>query len=119
MVEDVSSPAELAKAYMGCRPTKAHPSASVVKNEMLSEDLSAYNSFLRPKLQSMSVIQKPASEIRASSNGFMTPRFRGRSAIYSMARTPYSRPQPTEVLKVCSGRFVIYRIFIQSFCACL
>jgi hypothetical protein len=33
-------------------------------------------------------------------NGFMTPRSRGKYAIYSMARTPYSRVQPASTLKV-------------------
>ena len=33
-------------------------------------------------------------------NGFVTPRSRGRSAIYNMARTPYSRVHPTATSKV-------------------
>ncbi|KAI6670032.1 hypothetical protein NL676_004917 [Syzygium grande] len=60
--EDVASPAELAKAYMGSRPSKVAPSS--------------------PRLGALD-------------NGYMTPRSRGRSAIYSMARTPYSRVLPT------------------------
>ena len=32
---------------------------------------------------------------------FVTPRPRGRSAIYSMARTPYARICPTSTLKGC------------------
>lgn len=34
-------------------------------------------------------------------NGFATPKSHGRSAIYSMARTPYSRIRQTDVQKVC------------------
>lgn len=37
----------------------------------------------------------------ARENGYITPRSRGRSAIYSMARTPYSRIHPTNPSKVC------------------
>ncbi|XP_021714723.1 nuclear pore complex protein NUP1-like isoform X1 [Chenopodium quinoa] len=97
VLEDVvASPAELAKAYMGSRPTRASPS-------MPREGLSAsYNPFFKPKSPSKSLIQKPANEIGAAANGFMTPRYRGRSAIYSMARTPYSRPHPTEVFKAAA-----------------
>lgn len=101
VLEDVvASPAELAKAYMGSRPVRSSPSGLGLQNEMPREDLSApYTPFMNPRSPAMSLIQKPASEIGASANGFMTPRFRGRSAIYSMARTPYSRHHPTEASK--------------------
>ncbi|KAL2930369.1 Nuclear pore complex protein NUP1 [Bienertia sinuspersici] len=96
----VASPAELAKAYMGSRPTKASPSMVGVQNEMSREDLSAlYNPFMKQKTPDMSLIQKPVNDVGTSANGFMTPRFRGRSAIYSMARTPYSKPQSTKEFK--------------------
>ncbi|XP_021747365.1 nuclear pore complex protein NUP1-like isoform X2 [Chenopodium quinoa] len=100
VLEDVvASPAELAKAYMGSRPTRASPSVP-------REDLSAsYNPFFQPKSPATSLIQKPANEIGAAANGFMTPRYRGRSAIYSMARTPYSRPHPTEVFKAAETSY--------------
>ena len=101
MVEDVASPAELAKAYMGSRSSRASPSISVLQNEILREDLSTpNNSFLQRQSQANSLIQKHTSDIGASSNGFMTPQLRRRSTIYSMASTPYSRPRPTQVFKV-------------------
>ncbi|XP_075512789.1 LOW QUALITY PROTEIN: uncharacterized protein LOC142548381 [Primulina tabacum] len=65
--DDLASPAELAKAYMGSRPSKMSPS-------MLGT--------------------RSLSEI-----GFVTPKSRGRLAIYSMARTPHSRVHPHSVQK--------------------
>lgn len=121
MVEDVvASPAELAKAYMGSRPTKASPSVLGPKSDMAREDLSApYNPFFKQKSPAVSVIQRPTSEIGASANGYMTPRYRGRSAIYSMGRTPYSRHHPTDIFKVCSGRSVVCRNLCIHISACL
>ncbi|XP_073142301.1 uncharacterized protein [Henckelia pumila] len=65
--DDLPSPAELAKAYMGSRPSKLSP--SMLGTRSLSE------------------------------NGFVTPESRGRLAIYSMARTPYSRNHPHSIQK--------------------
>ncbi|KNA22923.1 hypothetical protein SOVF_029560 [Spinacia oleracea] len=107
VVEDVvASPAELAKAYMGSRPTKASSSVLGPKSDMAREDLSApYNPFFKQKSPAVSVIQRPTSEIGASANGYMTPRYRGRSAIYSMGRTPYSRHHPTDIFKSAEMAF--------------
>ena len=48
-------------------------------------------------------LPKPAlpPPIGISENGFMTPRSRGMSTLYSMACTPYSRVNPTTTMKVC------------------
>lgn len=43
-----------------------------------------------------SVTTKPAGLVGVRANGFTTPRSRGRSAIYHMARTPYSRLRQTD-----------------------
>lgn len=40
-------------------------------------------------------------------NGFTTPKSRGRSAVYNMARTPYSRVRPTDFQKVRHFYFVL------------
>jgi len=50
----------------------------------------------------MSIVPRaPTGHTAIHENGFVTPRPRGRSAIYSMARTPYTRIYPTSTLKVC------------------
>ncbi|XP_073297558.1 uncharacterized protein [Primulina huaijiensis] len=65
--DDLTSPTELAKAYMGSRPSKISP--SMLGTRSLSE------------------------------NGFVTPKSRGRPAIYSMGRSPYSTVHPHSVQK--------------------
>ncbi|KAL9241948.1 hypothetical protein vseg_015999 [Gypsophila vaccaria] len=109
--DGIASPAEIAKAYMGSRPTKASPSMLHLQSQLPKGDLHLQNQLLKEDLlissnsasKSLSpvtsLVQKPVSDIRTSSNGFTTPRFRGRSAIYSMARTPYSRFHPVTTSK--------------------
>lgn len=43
-----------------------------------------------------SVTTKTAGLVGVRANGFTTPRSRGRSAIYNMARAPYSRIRQTD-----------------------
>ncbi|GJT14356.1 hypothetical protein Tco_0861398 [Tanacetum coccineum] len=84
--EEIASPAELAKTYMGSRPTKV----------ALRQDLVLYNNttgFL--KSPNTSISPKIANGSTGFENGFTTPRSRGRSAMYSMARTPYARSPST------------------------
>ncbi|XP_028086924.1 nuclear pore complex protein NUP1 isoform X3 [Camellia sinensis] len=98
--EDVATPAELAKAYMGGRPSKVSPSMLGLRSQPLREDANLLNNVpFRPQSPVMSLVPKPAVRVGVSENGFMTPRSRGRSAIYSMARTPYSRVNPTATQK--------------------
>ncbi|XP_043700526.1 nuclear pore complex protein NUP1-like isoform X2 [Telopea speciosissima] len=92
--EDIASPAELAKAYMGNRTSKVSPSTLGLHS--LREELPLPSNVPFPRKSSgMSLV--PRSSVRSagipgvSENGYQTPRSRGRSAIYSMARTPYSR----------------------------
>ncbi|KAA8539058.1 hypothetical protein F0562_025750 [Nyssa sinensis] len=89
--EDVASPAELAKAYMGSRPAKVSPSLLGLRSQVLREDRSLLNSEPFPPKSSPIMSQGPKSAVRVGvpENGLITPRSRGRSAIYSMARTPY------------------------------
>lgn len=100
--EDVASPAELAKAYMGSRPSKVSPSMLSLRGQAFREDSTLpSNISLHPKLPIMSIVPKSPAPVGVSENGFMIPRSRGRSALYSMARTPYSRVNPTTTIKVC------------------
>ncbi|XP_026427746.1 nuclear pore complex protein NUP1-like isoform X2 [Papaver somniferum] len=102
MEQDVASPTELAKAYMGNRSSKVSPSTLGLRSQSLREDVSLLtNAPFTPKSHSMSLV--PRSAVRfptVSENGFMTPRPRGRSTIYNMSRTPYSRVHNSGVLKI-------------------
>ncbi|XP_010247882.1 PREDICTED: nuclear pore complex protein NUP1-like isoform X2 [Nelumbo nucifera] len=100
--EDIASPAELAKAYMGTRLSKVSPLG--LRSQALRGDVSLLsNGPLPQKSPKMSLA--PRSAVRfagvsgASENCYLTPRPRGRSAIYSMARTPYSRVHSTATVK--------------------
>lgn len=106
--EDVAAPAELAKAYMGSKPSKVSPSRFGLRSQALREDASVLNNGpYTPKSPVMSLVSKPAVRVGVPENGFITPRSRGRSAIYSMARTPYSRVNPTSVQKVYAYIFLL------------
>ncbi|CAN0900580.1 Nuclear pore complex protein NUP1 [Linum grandiflorum] len=98
--QDVASPAELAKAYMGRRPSKVSPSMLGLPNQPWKDDsaLQAKHTF-RSKGSSTSAINQSSSLAGSKVNGFITPRPRGRSAVYSMARLPYSRTQSTNMIQ--------------------
>lgn len=98
--EDVASPAELAKAYMGSKPSKVSPSMLGIRSQALREDSTVISSgpFLQ-KSPIMPLVLRSSGHAGYPENGFMTPRSRGKSAIYSMARTPYSRVNPTSTIK--------------------
>ncbi|KAK9707056.1 hypothetical protein RND81_07G169800 [Saponaria officinalis] len=112
--DNIASPAEIAKAYMGSRPTKPSPSVLPLQSQLPKEDLSTPSNPLSMSLSPVKPLtQNPVSDMKISSNGFITPRFRGRSAIYSMARTPYSRFHPVTTskadkanLKICDGSYL-------------
>ncbi|XP_059444221.1 nuclear pore complex protein NUP1 isoform X2 [Corylus avellana] len=90
--EDVASPAELAKAYMDCRPSKVSPLMLGIRSQGFVEDpiVISHRPF-PPKSPIMPLVPRSAGRAGYTENGFMTPRSRGKYAIYSMARTPYSR----------------------------
>ncbi|KAJ4898253.1 Nuclear pore complex protein NUP1 [Raphanus sativus] len=93
--EGIASPAQLAKAYMGSRPSEVTPSMLGLRGQAVREDSVFQNRTPFPsKSPTMSLVPKLSGQ-RPQENGFLTPRTRGRSAVYSMARTPYSRPQST------------------------
>ncbi|KAJ0044431.1 hypothetical protein Pint_05762 [Pistacia integerrima] len=98
--EDVASPAELAKAYMGTRPSKVSPSMLGVRSQALKEESTVLNNRVLPSAAPiMSLVPRSSGHVGITENGFLTPRSRGRSAIYNMARTPYSRIHSTTTLK--------------------
>ncbi|KAA3464544.1 nuclear pore complex protein NUP1-like isoform X2 [Gossypium australe] len=98
--EDVASPAELAKAYMGSRPSKVSTSMHGLQNQVPRRDLSSPSNRIFPcKSSMMSLVPRSSGHVGSLGNGFMTPRSRGRSAIYSMARTPYSRVNSSTLIK--------------------
>ncbi|GKE18758.1 hypothetical protein Tco_1426335, partial [Tanacetum coccineum] len=77
--EEITSPVELAKAYMGFRPSKAALRQDLVLHNNATGFLKSPNTLIAPKI----------------ANGFTTPRSRGRSAMCNMARTPYARSPST------------------------
>ncbi|XP_020222217.1 nuclear pore complex protein NUP1 isoform X1 [Cajanus cajan] len=99
-IEDAASPAELAKSYMGSRPSKVSTSILGVQTPALREDPTHVNSENFPlKSPIMSIVPRATRHAAVHENGFVTARYRGRSAIYSMARTPYARIYLTSTLK--------------------
>ncbi|KAF8403396.1 hypothetical protein HHK36_011498 [Tetracentron sinense] len=102
--EDVASPTELAKAYMGSRPSKVSPSMLGFRSQALRGDVALRSNLpLPPMSPGMSLAPRSSIRIpgvtRVSEIGGLTPRPRGRSAIYSMACTPYSRSRPSAAFK--------------------
>ncbi|KAB2033482.1 hypothetical protein ES319_D04G021000v1 [Gossypium barbadense] len=98
--EDVASPAELAKAYMGSRPSKVSTSMHGLQNQVPRRDLSSPSNKIFPSKSSItSLVPRSSGHVGSLGNGFMTPRSQGRSAIYSMARTPYSRVNSSTLIK--------------------
>lgn len=90
--EDIASPADLAKAYMGSRPSKVSPSMLGVRGQAFREESTVLSNQLFPSASPvMSLVPRSSGRVAVPENGFMTPRSRGRSAIYNMARAPYSR----------------------------
>ncbi|CAI9091422.1 OLC1v1026455C1 [Oldenlandia corymbosa var. corymbosa] len=98
--EDIASPAELAKAYMGHQASKVSPSMLSSRVRAVREDPTLLSNVpFTPKSAMLSLATKTGLE-----NGYTTPRSRGRSAIYNMARTPYSRVHQTAFEKGSGSR---------------
>ncbi|KAL0317208.1 UNVERIFIED_CONTAM: Nuclear pore complex protein [Sesamum angustifolium] len=98
--DDIASPAELAKAYMGSRPSKVSPSMLGSRRPVGRDEIGLLSCGpFASKSPITSLTKKTSVSLAAPENGFITPRSRGRSAIYNMARTPYSRVHPTSILK--------------------
>ncbi|KAL2557922.1 Nuclear pore complex protein [Forsythia ovata] len=98
--DDIASPAELAKAYMGGAPSKVSSSKLGMRSQIGREDARLLsNAPFTSKSPVMSLTTRAAVNAGVPQNGFITPRSRGRSAIYNMARTPYPRVRPTSIQK--------------------
>ncbi|XP_075496684.1 nuclear pore complex protein NUP1 isoform X2 [Primulina tabacum] len=98
--DDMVPPAELAKAYMGHRPSKISPSNLGTRNQVRREDAGLLSNVpFASKSPNMSLNMTTSVGRGDPNNGFITPKSRGRSAIYNMARTPYSRVHPISIKK--------------------
>ncbi|KAL7148062.1 hypothetical protein ABFS83_06G152000 [Erythranthe nasuta] len=84
--ESIASPAELAKAFMGSRPSKVSPSMLGMRSPVSREDTFLSSTRFASKSPIMSLRTKTSAGRGAPDNGFITPRSRGRSAIYNMSR---------------------------------
>nr|GEX09965.1 nuclear pore complex protein NUP1-like isoform X2 [Tanacetum cinerariifolium] len=96
--EDVASSAELEKAYMGAstRPAKVSPSTLRHGRQVARQDsVLLNNTTILPRMPITSLAPRTTSSLKGVENGMTTPRSRGRSAIYSMARSPYYRGPST------------------------
>ncbi|XP_027364074.1 nuclear pore complex protein NUP1-like isoform X2 [Abrus precatorius] len=99
-VENVGSPVEHAKAYMGSRPSKVSSSILGMQTSALREDPTLVKSENIPfKSPIMSIVPRATRHAAVHENGFVTRRSHGRTAIYNMARTPYARIYPTSTVK--------------------
>nr|GEW10268.1 hypothetical protein [Tanacetum cinerariifolium] len=88
--EEIASPVKLAKAYMASRPYKVAHVVELAKAYMASRP---YKVARRQDLVLLNNATKIALKIANTGfeNGFTTPRSRGRSALYRMARTSFTR----------------------------
>ncbi|PHT82511.1 hypothetical protein T459_15526 [Capsicum annuum] len=105
---NVASPAELAKAYIGTRPSKASPSFLSSQSQVVRDTPLLKNAAYSQNLPITSVTTNTAGVVGVRANGFTTRRSRGRSAIYHMARTPYSRLRQTDDQMACSSTYSAY-----------
>lgn len=103
--EDVASPAELAKAYMGSRPSKISPSMLGLRSQAFREEAALLSSApFTPKSPMVSLAPKVTPRLELAEKSFTSARSRGRSALYNMARTPYSRLPRTALGKETEPR---------------
>ncbi|XP_057789258.1 nuclear pore complex protein NUP1-like [Salvia miltiorrhiza] len=87
----IASPSELAKAYMGNRPSNS-PQSMLGNHSQVTRDDTKMLSSTRTKPVSMSLTTKSAVSFGSPGNGYITNRRSlGRSAIYNMACTPQSK----------------------------
>ncbi|XP_022990208.1 nuclear pore complex protein NUP1-like [Cucurbita maxima] len=94
--EDVASPAEIAKAFMGSRPPKATPLSMASHSHKFRDNFASEN---LSKSSALTLVPRSPGNFDVIENGFVTPRSRGRSALYNMARMPYSGVSATHSIK--------------------
>ncbi|KAK4769339.1 hypothetical protein SAY86_027489 [Trapa natans] len=89
---DVNSPSELARAYMDIRSSKVLPPVLGLRCEAAAEDSPVLNNLIySPISPILSLVPSSSGHVGIRENGYAMHRSRGRSAIYSMARSPYSK----------------------------
>lgn len=106
---NVASPAELSKSYMDTRPPNVSPTILSSQSQVVRVDTPLLKNVAYSQNSPItSVTTKPAGLVGVRANGFTTPRSRGRSAIYHMARTPYSRLRQTDGQMAISSTYNAY-----------
>lgn len=102
--ERVGSPTEIAKAYMGSRPSKVSPSTLGVRSQIIQEDASLLTVPYAKKSSMPLLASRHSVHFSCipeySANSYMTPRPRGRSALYRMSRSPYFKVPPSTNIRV-------------------
>ncbi|KAH7675288.1 hypothetical protein IHE45_08G126500 [Dioscorea alata] len=102
--KEEASPAEIAKAYMGSRPSKLPSLRYSSQSHVSREDATSPNGVqfaVKPPDLSVaprSIVPFPRVP-EQTENGYFTPRSRGRSAIYRMSRSPYFKVQTAANVK--------------------
>lgn len=92
--EHIATPAELAKAYMSDKSSKVSPSLLGSRSLVTRHDVTLKSKHMLPsESPSMNTATKSSSQLITTENGYYTPLSKGKSAVYSMARTSYSRMQ--------------------------
>ncbi|KAL9274213.1 Nuclear pore complex protein NUP1-like protein [Drosera capensis] len=91
--EDMASPVHLAKAYMASKSAKVSPSMLGLRNQTHKEQTPFVGSPFQLQSPSISLPSKHPNSAGSYGNNFLMPRSRGKTVIYSMPRSPYSRVQ--------------------------
>lgn len=90
---------------MGSRPSKVSPSMLGLRSQAFREEAPLLTSApFTPKFPMISLAPKVTPRLQLADKSFASARSQGRSAIYSMARSPYSRLPRTALGKVCDRR---------------
>lgn len=95
---------------MGSRPSKVSPSKLGFRSQVFRENSAVLSS--PSKVQVTPLVPRTSGHAEAPLNGFITPRSRGRSAIYSMARTPYSWVHQTSLKVYTLATIYLFVFFI-------
>ncbi|XP_076892391.1 uncharacterized protein LOC143576314 [Bidens hawaiensis] len=94
--DDVATPAELAKAYMGTKSAKLLPLALRPSSQPSRQySLLLNNTTVLPRTPVISLTPKPTATFKTFDSCLTTPRSQGRSALYKNARSPYYRGPST------------------------
>ncbi|KAL0322101.1 UNVERIFIED_CONTAM: Nuclear pore complex protein [Sesamum calycinum] len=98
--EGIRSSAVMSTPILNSKPSKVSPSMLGSRRPVGRDEIGLLSSGPFASKSPITSLTKKTSVSRAAQeNGFINPRSRGRSAIYNMARTPYSRVHPTSILK--------------------